>query len=91
MKWIHALALYLLTPRASSISESRSTLKGDAYISLPDTAPESALFSNKQAKYDLESEFEWPRSIGVGISHKLGASHRFSSELSDRERHCYDE
>ena len=63
------------------ISESRSTLKGDATISLPDTAPESALFTNKRAKYDLESDFEWPRSIGIGITHKLGASHRFSSDV----------
>ena len=63
------------------ISESRSTLKGDVDIYLPDTAPEYALFSNKQASYDLESNFEWPRSLGVGISHKLGASHRFSSDV----------
>ena len=63
------------------VSESRSTLKGDASLYLPDTAPESPLFSNKQAKYDMESEFEWPRSIGIGISHKLATSHRFSSDV----------
>lgn len=63
------------------VSESRSTLKGDVDLYLPDTAPESALFSNKQANYDLESNFEWPRSLGVGITHKMGTSHRFSSDV----------
>ncbi len=63
------------------ISESRSRLKGNVDLYLPDTAPESALFSSKQASYDLESNFEWPRSLGVGITHKMGASHRFSSDV----------
>ena len=40
------------------VSESRSTLKGKADFYLPDTAPESALFNNRQANYDLESDFE---------------------------------
>lgn len=65
----------------SFISESKSTLRGDAQVSLPAGAPGSGLFSNLGAEYDLRSNFEWPRSIGFGISHQLGMSHRFSSDV----------
>ena len=65
----------------SYVSESRSTLEGDADIYLPDTVPESVLFNNRQANYDLEFEFEWPRSVGVGVLHKISNSHRFSFDV----------
>lgn len=65
----------------SYVSESRATLKGEADISLPDEAPESALFNNRNAEYDISTRFEWPRSIGMGISHKMGMSHGFSFDV----------
>jgi long-subunit fatty acid transport protein len=63
------------------VSESKATLRGDAQITLPAGAPGSALFTNLGAEYDLKSNFEWPRSIGFGISHQLGMSHRLSSDV----------
>jgi len=65
----------------SFVSESQATLRGEADVTIPDEAPESALFSNKQAEYDMESNFEWPRSIGMGVSHKINASNTFSFDL----------
>lgn len=63
------------------ISESKATLRGDARVSIPADAPGSAFFSNLGAEYDLKSNFEWPRSIGFGLSHQVGTSHRFSSDI----------
>ena len=65
----------------SFVSESKSTLRGDAQIALPPGAPGSSFFSNLEAEYDLRSNFEWPRTIGVGISHQIGMSHRLSSDV----------
>ncbi len=65
----------------SYVSESRATLVGDADLSLPDAAPESVLFTNKHAEYDFRSDVEWPRTIGVGISHKMGLSNQFALDV----------
>lgn len=63
------------------VSESRATLRGDADILLPDSAPGSRVFDNKKAEYDMKANFEWPRSIGLGISHLMGRAHRFSADV----------
>ncbi len=65
----------------SFVSESKATLRGDADLFLPDEAPESALFVNKQAEYDFKSDVEWPRTIGIGISHKMGKSNKFAFDV----------
>ncbi len=65
----------------SFISESKTTLKGDGNIIIPDTSPLKRLFRNQKGEYDLKTNFEWPREIGFGISHILGESHKFAVEL----------
>ncbi len=65
----------------SYVSESRATLVGDADLFLPDAAPESVLFKNKQAAYDFRSDVEWPRTIGAGISYKMGMSNKFALDV----------
>ena len=65
----------------SYVSESRAALKGDADLFLPDEAPESPLFANRQAEYDFKSDVEWPRTIGIGISHKVGGSNKFAFDV----------
>ena len=65
----------------SFISESKTTLRGDGNIIIPDSSPLARLFRDQKGEYDLKSNFEWPREIGFGISHILGESHKFSAEL----------
>lgn len=65
----------------SFISESKATLRGDADIIVPDGSPLSKLLPNRRGEYDLKSNWEWPREIGFGISHRLNNSHKFSAEV----------
>ena len=55
------------------VSESKTTLRGDADVFIPDIG--------LGAEYDVKTNFEWPRSIGFGISHQLKDSHRFSADV----------
>ena len=65
----------------SFISESKATLKGDTDIFIPGKVPFSGFFFNRKAEYDVKSNFEWPRYVGIGISHLAGKSHRFSVDI----------
>ena len=55
----------------SFISESKATLRGDGDITVPDGSPLSGLLLNREGEYDTKANWEWPREIGFGISHKL--------------------
>ena len=55
------------------VSESKTTLRGDADVFIPDIG--------LGAEYDVKTNFEWPRSIGFGISHLMKDSHRFSADV----------
>lgn len=66
----------------SFISESKATLRGDGDIIIPDSSPISNFILNQKGEYDLKANWEWPRIIGLGISHKLNESHRFATELA---------
>ena len=65
----------------SYISESKATLDDKADLFLPDEAPESPAFTQRLGQYDFRSEFEWPRSIGAGISHKIGLSNKLALDV----------
>ena len=65
----------------SFISESKATLRGDGDIIVPNSSPISKFLLNQKGDYDLKTNWEWPRIIGLGISHKLNKSHRFATEL----------
>ncbi|MGR3220236.1 MAG: OmpP1/FadL family transporter [Candidatus Anammoxibacter sp.] len=60
------------------VSESKTTFKGKADISLPHIL---GINLNLEAEYDVKSNFEWPRSIGIGVSHKLGKADKFAFDL----------
>ena len=65
----------------SYISESRATLRGDADIIIPKSAPGGRLLLTPFAEYDIKANFEWPRSVGIGIAQELGMSHRLSLDV----------
>ena len=65
----------------SFISESKTTVRGDGNVIIPDSSPLERLFRNQKGEYDHKANWEWPREIGFGISHILGESHKFSTEL----------
>ncbi|MGR3319815.1 MAG: OmpP1/FadL family transporter [Candidatus Anammoxibacter sp.] len=65
----------------SFISESKATLRGDGDIIVPVFSLLTRLLPNREGEYDVKANFEWPREIGFGISHKLNESHRFSAEI----------
>ncbi|MGR3220037.1 MAG: OmpP1/FadL family transporter [Candidatus Anammoxibacter sp.] len=60
------------------VSESKSTLKGTADITLPIVLRFNLLLDSE---YDVKSNFEWPRSLGIGVSHKLGKADKFAFDL----------
>ena len=57
----------------SFVSESKATLKGHSDVLMPDFG--------LGGEYDVKTNFEWPRSIGFGISHLVKDAHRFSADV----------
>ncbi len=65
----------------SFISESKSTLRGETDISIPDSVPGSRFLIDPKAEYDVKSNIEWPRTIGIGVSHLINRSHKLSFDM----------
>ncbi len=65
----------------SFISESKATLKGETDVVLPKNSPFRRQLFNREAEYDVKSNFEWPRYVGFGILHFVRSSHRFSVDI----------
>ncbi|MGR3319471.1 MAG: OmpP1/FadL family transporter [Candidatus Anammoxibacter sp.] len=63
------------------VSESKTTLKGKADITLPRVLGFNRILRDRDSEYDVKSNFEWPRSLGIGISHKLGKADKFAFDL----------
>ncbi len=61
----------------SFVSESKTTLNGDADLTLPVELGGARLLTDRDAEYDFKTNYEYPRSIGVVVSHKAGNATHF--------------
>lgn len=57
-------------------SETRFRLNGDAKVDVSGIG-----IPLLKAHYDAEVDLVWPRSLGAGISHRLGDKHRLSADV----------